>query len=72
MFLSANCIAGLANEHYANDELLRLRAKSYIDEFSEVSHHEGIIKAQKAYAELDWQVGHLMDVQQAVPIGLVA
>ena len=72
MFLSANCVAGFPNENYANDELLRVQAKGYIDEFSEISRHEGIMEAQRAYAELDWQVGRLMDEHQAIPVGLMA
>ncbi|KAJ0161312.1 putative transcriptional regulatory protein [Colletotrichum tanaceti] len=61
MFLSANCIGKSDQAHYESDQQLRLQAKGFIDEFSQLSRHDGILAAQKAYAELDW---HVLDVSR--------
>ncbi|KAK6209896.1 hypothetical protein QIS74_11480 [Colletotrichum tabaci] len=59
MFLSANCIGKSDHAYYESDQQLRLQAKDFVDEISQLSRHDGILAAQRAYSELDWHVERL-------------
>ncbi|GJD05502.1 hypothetical protein ColKHC_14327 [Colletotrichum higginsianum] len=59
MFLSANCIGKSDHAYYESDQQLRLQAKDFVDELSQLSRHDGILAAQRAYTELDRHVERL-------------
>lgn len=71
IFLSANLVASIGYEHHDSDQRLLLQAKLYLEELVQHTHPDALTEAQKAYAELDWQVGRLLQRQlETAPSGV--